>query len=135
VIGFVILPWNLYNSPAVIEYFLGGLGACLGPLFGIVMADYWMLRRQQINVPDLYTTSPSGEYYYTNGVNQRAVVALVPSVAIALVFAFVPGLGTFASFSWFIAAGLGALAYYLVADRSRTYVDVDGEHIAVAMRH
>ncbi len=41
----------------------------------------------------------------------------------------------FASFSWFIAAGLGALAYYLVADRSRTYVDVDGEPIAVAMRH
>ena len=135
VLGFVILPWNLYNSPAVIEYFLGGLGACLGPLFGIVMADYWLLRRQQINVPDLYTTSTTGEYYYTNGVNQRAVVALVPSVAIALLFAFVPALESFASFSWFIAAGLGALAYYLVADRTRTYVDVDGEHIAVAMRH
>jgi hypothetical protein len=40
VIGVVILPWNLYNSPVVINYFLGGLGALLGPLFGIIIADY-----------------------------------------------------------------------------------------------
>ena len=37
VLGFVILPWNLYNSPLVIVYFLGGLGSFLGPLFGIML--------------------------------------------------------------------------------------------------
>ena len=42
VIGLVILPWNLYNIPTVIVYFLGGLGAILGPLFGVIMADYWL---------------------------------------------------------------------------------------------
>ena len=42
----------------MIVYFLGGLGAFLGPLFGIVMADYWLLRKQRINVPELYTTDP-----------------------------------------------------------------------------
>jgi NCS1 family nucleobase:cation symporter-1 len=135
VIGFVILPWNLYNSPAVILYFLGGLGAFLGPLFGIVMADYWLLRRQRINVPDLYTYKASGEYWYSNGVNMRAIAALIPSAAIAMLFAFVEGLGTFAAFSWFIAAGLGALIYYVIADRNRTFTDVDGESIAVAVRH
>ncbi|WP_448608831.1 NCS1 family nucleobase:cation symporter-1 [Geodermatophilus sp. URMC 60] len=135
VIGFVILPWNLYNSPAVILYFLGGLGAFLGPLFGIVMADYWLLRRQQVNVPELYTYAASGEYWYRNGVNTRAIVALIPSAAIALLFAFVEGLGTFAAFSWFIAAGLAALIYYVIADRTRTFTDVDGESIAVAVRH
>jgi NCS1 family nucleobase:cation symporter-1 len=135
VIGFVILPWNLYNSPAVILYFLGGLGAFLGPLFGIVMADYWLLRRQQVNVPELYTYAASGEYWYRNGVNTRAIAALIPSAAIALLFAFVEGLGTFAAFSWFIAAGLAALIYYVIADRTRTFTDVDGESIAVAVRH
>ncbi|WP_369134224.1 NCS1 family nucleobase:cation symporter-1 [Modestobacter sp. I12A-02662] len=135
VIGFVILPWNLYNSPAVILYFLGGLGAFLGPLFGIVMADYWLLRRQRINVPDLYTFETSGEYWYRNGVNTRAILALIPSAAIAMVFAFVEGLGTFAAFSWFIAAGLGAVIYYVIADRTRTFADVDGESIAVPVRH
>jgi NCS1 family nucleobase:cation symporter-1 len=135
IIGFVILPWNLYNSPAVIVYFLGGLGAFLGPLFGIVMADYWLLRRQQINVPDLYTIRPAGDYWYRNGVNTRAIIALIPSAAIALLFAFVDGLGAFAAFSWFIAAGLGALFYYVIAERNRTFTDVDGESIAVAVRH
>ena len=52
IIGFVILPWNLYSSPIVIVYFLGGLGALLGPLFGIVMADYWLIRRQRVDVGD-----------------------------------------------------------------------------------
>ena len=62
IIGFVILPWNLYNSPIVIVYFLGGLGAFLGPLFGIVMADYWLLRKQRVDVPALYTDDPAGPY-------------------------------------------------------------------------
>ena len=64
VIGLVILPWNLYNNPLVIVYFLGGLGALLGPLFGVVMADYWLIRRGKVNVPELYTASPDGAYFY-----------------------------------------------------------------------
>ena len=60
VIGLVILPWNLYNSPAVIVYFLGGLGALLGPLFGVIIADYWLLRRTKINVPSSTPRTPPG---------------------------------------------------------------------------
>ena len=135
IIGFVILPWNLYNSPVVIVYFLGGLGAFLGPLFGIVMADYWLLRKQRIHVPDLYTVDPAGTYFYRSGFSLRAIGALIPSAAISLVFAFAPGLKAFSSFSWFIAAALGAVFYLVVADRSRSYVDVSGESIAVESTH
>jgi NCS1 family nucleobase:cation symporter-1 len=135
ILGFIILPWNLYNSPVVIVYFLGGLGAFLGPLFGIVMADYWLLRKQRIHVPDLYTTDLQGSYFYTRGINLRAVGALIPSAAISLVFAFAPALAAFSSFSWFIAAGLGAAFYVVLADRSRGYVDVSGEAIAVESSH
>ena len=81
VIGLVILPWNLYNSPAVIVYFLGGLGALLGPLFGVIMADYWLLRRTKINVPELYTEDPTGAYFYRNGFNPRAIAAFIPAAA------------------------------------------------------
>ena len=49
----LILPWNLYNSPLVIVYFLSGLGALLGPLYGVIMADYWLLRKGRINVPEI----------------------------------------------------------------------------------
>ncbi|HYI53155.1 MAG TPA: NCS1 family nucleobase:cation symporter-1 [Microlunatus sp.] len=135
ILGFIILPWNLYNSPVVIVYFLGGLGAFLGPLFGIVMADYWLLRKQRINVPELYTTDPRGTYFYSRGINLRAIGALIPSAGISLVFAFTPSLQAFSAFSWFIAAALGGVIYVVLADRSRSYEDVSGEAIAVESSH
>ena len=134
-IGLIILPWNLYNNPLVIVYFLGGLGALLGPLFGVVMADYWLLRRGRVNVPELYTDEPSGAYYYRRGFNPRAIIAMVPAAAVALLIAFVPALGAAAPFAWFFAAGIAAVLYFVIADRSQRLEDVDGEAIAVASTH
>lgn len=135
IIGLVILPWNLYNSPAVINYFLGGLGALLGPLFGIVMADYWLVRRSRIDVPALFSEAPGAAYHYRNGVNMRAIAALVPTAAIALVMAFVPAFEVVSEFSWFIGAGLGAVVYLAVADRRGPFAEVSGEPISVASTH
>lgn len=132
ILGFVILPWNLYSSPVVIVYFLGGLGSLLGPLFGIVMADYWLIRKQRVDVVALYTQNANGPYHYRNGFNPRAIQALIPSALISLLFAFVPYLQSVSAFSWFIAAGLGAFFYWLVAPKGLTYTDRDGETIAVA---
>lgn len=75
-IGLMILPWKLYNSPVIIEYFLGGLGAILGPLFGVIMADYWLIRKSRINVLDLFTEKSTGDYHYSGGFNPRALIAL-----------------------------------------------------------
>ncbi|CAH0242504.1 putative allantoin permease [Arthrobacter sp. Bi83] len=134
-IGLVILPWNLYNNPLVIVYFLGGLGALLGPLFGVVMADYWLLRRGKVNVPELYSDHPRGAYFYKKGVNPKAIAALLPASAIAILIAFVPALEAAAPFAWFFGAGVGALTYYLAADRKQRFEDVDGESIAVSSTH
>ncbi len=135
VIGLVILPWNLYNNPLVILYFLGGLGALLGPLFGVVMADYWLIRRGKVNVPELYSASPAGTYFYKNGVNPKAIMAMVPAAVVALAIAFVPTLGAAAPFAWFFAAGIAAVVYYFISDRTQKLEDVDGEAIAVASTH
>ncbi|NSC20122.1 NCS1 family nucleobase:cation symporter-1 [Streptomyces albus subsp. chlorinus] len=132
VLGLVILPWNLYNSPVVVNYFLGGLGALLGPLFGVIMADYWLLRRSRVNVPDLYTEDAHGEYHYRRGYNPRAVAAFAPSAAAAVVLALVPFFHAVAGFSWFIGALLAAVLYAVIADRTASFQDVDGEAIAVA---
>lgn len=135
VIGLVILPWNLYNSPEIINYFLGGLGALLGPLFGIIMADYWLVRRARINVMDLYRTSPEGTYYFTRGVNYRAVAALALSSVVALLLAFLPALHVVGPFAWFLGSGAGALTYLALAKRRLDLVDLDGEAIAIAPKH
>ncbi|MFJ9320002.1 NCS1 family nucleobase:cation symporter-1 [Streptomyces globisporus] len=132
VAGLVILPWNLYNSPVVVNYFLGGLGALLGPLFGVIMADYWLLRRSRVNVPALYSEDPAADYHYRRGVNPRAIAAFAPSATVAVVIALVPFFHAAAGFSWFIGAVLAAALYALIADRTSAMSDVDGEAIAVA---
>lgn len=131
VLGILILPWNLYDSPLVIVYFLGGLGAFLGPLFGVIVSDYWLLRKGRINIPDLYTDDPHGEYHYRRGINWRAISAAAPAAAVSLVIALVPAFSDVAGFSWFIGALLAAGLYYLVADRSGIHRAVDGEHLSV----
>ncbi|GAA4867246.1 NCS1 family nucleobase:cation symporter-1 [Saccharopolyspora cebuensis] len=130
-IGLAILPWNLYDNPVVVNYFLGGLGALLGPLFGVIMADYWLLRRTRVNIPDLYTEDERGEYHYRGGYNPKAVWAFAPAAAIAVVLALVPAFSAVAGFSWFIGAILGAGIYAVIGDRKPDARDVDGESIAV----
>ena len=135
VIGLVILPWNVYNNPTVIVYFLGGLGAILGPLFGVIMADYWLIRKTRVNVPALYSESPDGEYHFRGGFNMRAIWALIPAAIIAVIIAVVPTFHAVAGFSWFIGAGLGLVFYLIVADRKMPINEVDGESIAVPSVH
>lgn len=135
VIGLLITPWNLYNSPLVINVFLGGLGALLGPLFGIIMVDYWIIKKQQINIPALYSTSPVSEYAYSRGFNPRAIIALVVSGGISLLFTFLPLFASVRDFSWFFAAGLAAIVYGIIADRRGPFHDVEAGNIAVTPGH
>lgn len=135
VIGIVITPWNMYNSPVVIGVFLGGLGALLGPLFGIIMVDYWLIKKQRVNVPQLYSESPMGEYAYTKGFNPRAVIALIIAGALSLLFTFLPVFHAISDFSWFVAAGSAAIIYAIIADRRGPFHDVDGTAIAVDVTH
>ncbi|WP_085597155.1 MULTISPECIES: NCS1 family nucleobase:cation symporter-1 [unclassified Pseudomonas] len=130
-IAVLILPWNLYNSPLVIQYFLAGLGALLGPLYGVIMVDYWMLRKGRVDVPQLYSEDPQGPYFYSHGVNLRAVAAFVPAALIAIVLALVPGFASISPFSWLVGAAIASLLYLIIAKRQSHYADVSGESIAV----
>ncbi len=112
----VVTPWNLYGSPAAITYFLGSLGALLGPFFGILVLDYYYYKRSRVDLKALYSPENSGRYYYTKGWNMNAVIAFIPSAVIALCIALLPvaPLQAIAPFSWFVAAPLGALCYFIV---------------------
>jgi NCS1 family nucleobase:cation symporter-1 len=114
-----ITPWNLFNNPAVIHYTLDVLGAFIGPLYGVLVVDFYLVKRGRLAVDDLYTVSPSGAYWYRGGVNWRAVAALLPAALIAVLCVMVPVLTGAANFTWFIGAALGALFYRLLTMGAR----------------
>ena len=115
-----ITPWNLYRNPEVIRYTLDILGAFIGPLFGILIADFFILRARTIVVDDLYTLDPSGRYFYSGGVNPLAVCALIPSALIPALFVVVPALATLANFTWFVGVALGFGLYLALSWRKRS---------------
>jgi nucleobase:cation symporter-1, NCS1 family len=125
VLAVLVLPWNLYSNPIVINYFLGALGAILGPLFGIMIIDYYFVRHRQVVIEDLYRDDHSGAYYYHRGVNPRALWVFVPTALISTIVALWPPLAPVAPFSWFIGAGLAAAAY-IFAMRGHSSLATEG---------
>ncbi|MDY7561383.1 NCS1 family nucleobase:cation symporter-1 [Pseudomonas sp. CCC3.2] len=118
VLSVFITPWNLFNNPAVIHYTLDVLAACIGPLFGILLVDYYLVKRQQIDVDALFDDTPAGRYWYRNGFNWTAIKALVAAGLIGLCFSFVPWFQPIANFAWFTGCILGGGFYYLLEQRS-----------------
>jgi len=120
VIGIVMMPWRLYNDAAAYIFtWLIGYGALLGPVAGIMIADYFVLRRGTLIVNDLYRRH--GIYEYTRGVNGVALAALVLGVAPSLpgfiaALRGTPASGIFGgiyNWAWFVGFILSALIYVI----------------------
>lgn len=121
-VGSVLLtPWNWYGNPQAIQYTLGVLGALIGPLFGLLIAGYYLVGKQRIAVDDMFTMAPTGRYWYRRGFNPNAVWTLVIaggiSVAAALVPSFVvdaggPNVTWLGNYGWFIGCGLGLVLFW-----------------------
>ena len=109
-----ITPWNLYNNPQVIHYTLDVLGAFIGPLFGILIADYYIVRKQHIVVDDLYSMDPAGTYWYRKGYNPKAIAAMVPAALIPMLCVIIPSWRGAANYAWFIGMALGFLIYVVL---------------------
>lgn len=119
VVALLVTPWNLYSSPAVVNYFLGALGAFLGPLFGVIMVDYYWVKRGRIDVDELFNARPGSRYRYRNGVNPKALWAFLPSAGIATVLALWKTFSDVASYSWFIGTALAAGLYVVLCRSER----------------
>src|SRR5437868_186677 len=82
--GVAMMPWKLLaNHKTFIFGWLGGYAAVLGPVAGIMICDYFIIRRQQLLVDDLYLRG--SEYEYSGGFNCRAISALVIGTVIAMI--------------------------------------------------
>ena len=113
VIGVLLMPWKLLGDfSAYIFGWLVGYSGLLGPIAGIMIADYFVLRRCRLNVDALYLTK--GEYSYSNGVNWRAIVALGVGIAIALCGLAFPPLRWLYDYAWFVGFLVAGALYLLL---------------------
>lgn len=100
-LGLAMCPWKLLATPdAYIVGWLVGYSGLLGPVAGIMVCDYFLIRKTELDVNSLYHTE--GVYHYAKGINPRALVALVLGVAIALVGRFVKPVHFLYDYAWFV---------------------------------
>jgi NCS1 family nucleobase:cation symporter-1 len=110
VIGIIMMPWKLLSDfEAYIFGWLVGYSGLLGPVAGILIVDYWIIRRQRLNVRDLYVEG--GEYPL---VNWSAMFALAAGIGLALIGLVVPALRVLYDYSWFVGFGVSAVVYLLL---------------------
>jgi nucleobase:cation symporter-1, NCS1 family len=117
-LGLAMMPWKLMSTfGSYIFGWLVGYSGLLGPVAGIMVADYFLIRGTRLDTVSLYRRG--GPYEYTRGVNPRAIVALVAGVVVALIGLAVPGLRFLYDYAWFVGFFLAAATYYLLMLRYR----------------
>ena len=104
--------------------FVDTLGAVLAPLYGIVVADYYLVRKQKLNVQDLFSAEPGSTYYFDKGWNKRALVAFSVASLFSVASVWTPALAAWAGFSWMFGALLGAVLHLALMSRKAPVVAV-----------
>ncbi|MDB5253182.1 MAG: nitrate reductase [Flaviaesturariibacter sp.] len=135
VIGILIFPWKLIADPAgYIFTWLVGYSSLLGPIGGIMIADYFFVRRQQLFVTDLYRLE--GRYTYARGFNGNAIAALVlgilPNVPGFLTTVHIlgpnavwPPLAHLYNYAWFVGFAVSGLSYLALMRTAAKPVPID----------
>ena len=117
VLGIAMMPWKLLGDfSAYIFGWLIGYSGLLGPIAGVMIADYFVVRKRVLSVPELYQRG--GAYEYSNGVNYRAMAALAAGILLALLGLVVPPLRWLYDYAWFVGF-LVSGAVYLAAMKRR----------------
>jgi NCS1 family nucleobase:cation symporter-1 len=111
-LGLAIMPWRLVASSHDYLGWLVDYSGLLGPVAGIMVADYFLVRRTQLDSYSLYRRG--GIYEYRNGFNLAALIALFFGIAVALVGKFVPQFEWLFKMAWFVGFFLSGGIYYVL---------------------
>jgi len=118
IVGILMRPWRLLADPSgYIFTWLVGYSGGLASIAGVLIIDYWLVRKKRLELGDLYRSR--GAYTYNRGWNWRAVVATLAGCALAWagpllarVGIVVPLLQMFYDYAWFVGFGAAAITYY-----------------------
>ena len=124
VIGILIFPWKLIADPSgYIFTWLVGYSSLLGPVGGIMIVDYYFIRKQTLSINDLYDSN--GIYSFKKGFNSAAIIALIVGI-IPNIPGFLTTIKVFSSdafpswiiglynYAWFVGFGISGLVYWIL---------------------
>lgn len=112
IISFLIMPWKLMENADSIYVFLNAIGAVLGPVAGVMIANYFFIHKQHENLDTLYMdlNTNNKEVLY-HGINREAYIATIIALLFSLSGQFIPALGVISDVSWFVGFGSAFLLY------------------------
>lgn len=116
---FVGALWVSVISQIGIAGFVNALGAIVAPFYGIIVVDYYVVKRQRLNIQDMFSSDPAGAYHYLKGWNKRAIGAFALAALFSISSVWVPALEALGGYAWLIGAALGGLFYYLLMHSQR----------------
>ncbi|HYL47251.1 MAG TPA: cytosine permease, partial [Candidatus Limnocylindrales bacterium] len=117
-IGLLMQPWRWLSSHG--SYVMGwlvGYSSFLGPIAGVMIADYYILRKRVIATKDLFHRG--GAYEFSGGFNWRAIAALAAGIFVALSGLKVPALRGLYQYAWFVGFGVSFFLYLAIAPRPK----------------
>ena len=118
ILGFAIgIFWLPFLSQIGILAFVDSFSAFFGPLFGIMVIDYYLVKKNNLNNKDIFSLESNGLYYYSNGWHIKAIYSLVLGFIFAVSTIWNVNLMIFQSYSWMIGAFISSLTYYLLVSK------------------
>jgi NCS1 family nucleobase:cation symporter-1 len=119
IIGIAMMPWRLMeNQQKYLGDWLGGYGGMLGSIAGVLIVDYWVIRKTRLALRDLYAAE--GRYTYEGGWHWPAVIATITGCVVAISGRFVHAIAFLYPYSWFLGFGVSAGLYYVLARQLQT---------------
>ena len=116
IIGFLVgIFWLTFLSQVGALSFIDTFGAFFGPLFGIMISDFYYIQKGKINNKDIYSLEHNGIYYYSGGWHIKAVYSVILGFIFSASTIWNTNLMFLQSFSWIIGAVIAAFTYYLLA--------------------
>jgi NCS1 family nucleobase:cation symporter-1 len=116
VMGIVMQPWKLMaNYGSYIFGWLVGYSGFLGPIAGVLICDYFVIRQTNLSTQDLYQRG--GRYEYSRGVNRHAIVALAAGAGVAFIGLFVPAVHVLYNYAWFVGFAVSFFVYFALMSK------------------
>lgn len=132
-LGIAIMPWKLMENAGAYFNFLGFYGLFLGPLAGMYIADYYIFKQKRLDVMSLFK-GQEGKYWYTNGINYKAIWTWILSVILPLLGIWIPALAFFRDNGWIVGFILALLIYPALMKSDTSSLISEKEEAAITER-